>query len=188
MNTFTIPSTVEVRVVVGYCEKGGYIIVPKTLFGTDTFILNENERLDYRLLGVLEDVISKRTITAKELDNFNTSPFHHVVNHPNNGKHIIHYHYMTFGIYMRVMDSKTKQQYELIDQYIKLRKEKHEAKMYLKSLSDQNLSDEYKRTFSRKYKQILEEYIEARKNAKAICGNITRFEAMIRFYWQRENS
>lgn len=184
-----------VSILVGHCINGKYLIVPKTLFGTDTILL-DSDQYEYQMLNILENKIKQRLITKDCLDTYRGDQFSHVVNHQYNGRHLIRFNRVNLHITVDQLNDELQQQYDAIVDYIKLKQKYHDLKMEMRSIHAilEHLRHTVYGASGKNYLNKLErlnryrdEYIRCRTLAKQLCETKERFDAIIHYYWVNEN-
>lgn len=192
-----VTKKINIRVMVGHCERGGYLVVPDILFGTNTIYFGEKE-YDFQLLSILEHNISRNVVTQEMVDMFNKKQFDHIVKHPSNGHHVLKFHWCDISVVLDTLNDEALAQYNSVVEYIILRQRWHDEKMHIRWKNDivsKGKGDNYYGCSGSKYeanldqyRDITKSYLQARIKAKWQCKTIERFESMIRYYWSQENA
>lgn len=190
MNDIFSKKRVNLKIIVGHCERGNYLIVPKLLFGTDTIFLNKDE-FCFELTKVLENNINDRNIDGDLIETFKSNPTEHIINHTANGWHVVRYHHIILPIICSYMNDDFKFQYDIVKRYIKLKQIWYDCKKEVRKDSkslENNVEDETTLILRiSTYTEIRDRFIEIRKNAKDACVTKERFDMLVRYYWQQQS-
>lgn len=188
---------VAVKMIIGHCSKGRYLVVPKAIFGTDTIFL-QKDQFEFQLDRVIERILEKSVITQEMIDEFENYDFIHLLGHSGNGNHVIKLHQMTLNVTVDKLNDWALERYNNVVSYIILKQSAHDAKMYLRLV--ESIPEDKRRNFyglgkPEQVQRIRDTYymyrdalIKARKVAKESCGSKELFEVMVRHYWTVENT
>jgi len=188
---------IEIKILVGHCEKGHYLIVPHMLFGADTIFLQKGQS-EFQLNRVLERIIEKTVITNAMINKFKEYPYQHITGHSGNGNHLIKIHQITLKISIDILNDWALERYNDVASYILLKQQAHDAKMYMRWV--ESLPVEKRHTYyglskpenieeiRDRYEISRDAYVRARQIAKKNCGSKELFETMIHHYWKEQNA